>query len=36
MLDRKLPYDASIFMVDQDGMIIVMPEKIENLLGLKS
>ena len=35
LLDRKLPYDASIFMVDQDGMIIVMPEKIENLLGLK-
>ena len=35
LLDRKLPYDASIFMVDQDGMIIAMPEKIENLLGLK-
>ena len=35
LLDRKLPYDASIFMVNQDGMIIAMPEKIENLLGLK-
>lgn len=35
LLDRKLPYDANLFMVDEDGMIIAMPEKIENLLGLK-
>lgn len=35
ILDRKLPYNADLFMVDKDGMIIAMPEKIENLLGLK-
>jgi signal transduction histidine kinase len=35
ILDRKLPYDANLFMVDKDGMIIAMPEKIESLLGLK-
>ena len=35
ILDRKLPYNANLFMVDKDGMIIAMPEKIETLLGLK-
>ncbi|MDD2895985.1 MAG: sensor histidine kinase [Aliarcobacter sp.] len=35
ILDRTLPYDANLFMVDKDGMIIAMPEKIESLLGLK-
>ncbi|MGE4461654.1 MAG: sensor histidine kinase [Arcobacter sp.] len=35
ILNRKLPYDANLFMVDKDGMIIAMPEKIEELLGLK-
>ena len=35
ILNRKLPYDANLFMVDKDGMIIAMPEKIESLLGLK-
>lgn len=35
ILDAKLPFDASLFMVDNEGMIIAMPEKIEDLLGLK-
>lgn len=35
ILNTKLPYDAKLFMVDKDGMIIAMPEKIEELLGLK-
>lgn len=35
ILDRKLPYEANLFMVDKEGMIIAMPEKIESLLGLK-
>ena len=35
ILNRKLPHDANLFMVDKDGMIIAMSEKIENLLKLK-
>lgn len=35
ILNRKLPYDANLFMVDKEGMIIAMPEKIESLLELK-
>jgi len=35
ILARKLPYDANLFMIDKDGMIIAMPERIESLLGLK-
>ncbi|KAB7886873.1 sensor histidine kinase [Poseidonibacter ostreae] len=35
ILNRKLPYNANLFMVDKDGMIIAMSEYIENLLGLK-
>ncbi|QDF28288.1 sensor histidine kinase [Halarcobacter anaerophilus] len=35
LLSRKLPYNANLFMVDDKGMILAMPEKIENLLGLK-
>ena len=35
ILNRKLPYNANLFMVDKNGMIIAMSEKIENLLGLK-
>ena len=35
ILDRELPYEANLFMVDKDGMIIAMSEEIENLLGLK-
>ncbi len=35
ILNRKLPYGANLFMVDETGMIIAMSEKIENLLGLK-
>ena len=35
ILNRELPYNANIFMVDDKGMIIAMNEKIEKLLGLK-
>ncbi|GGD35669.1 hypothetical protein GCM10012288_06990 [Malaciobacter pacificus] len=35
ILDAKLPYDANLFMVDNEGMIIAMPNEIEKLLGLK-
>lgn len=35
ILNRKLPYNANLFMVDKEGMIIAMPEKIETLLELK-
>ena len=35
ILNKKLSYDANLFMIDKDGMIIAMPEKIESLLGLK-
>lgn len=35
ILNRKLPYNANLFMIDNEGMIIAMPEKIESLLGLK-
>lgn len=35
VLDIKLPYDAKMFLIDQNGVIIAMPEKIEKLLGLE-
>ena len=35
ILNRELPYKAKIFMVDSKGMIIAMPEEIENILKLK-
>ncbi|WP_321314436.1 ATP-binding protein [Halarcobacter sp.] len=35
ILNTKLVYNAKFFMLSKDGMIIAMPEKIENLLGLK-
>ncbi|RXJ67658.1 hypothetical protein CRV08_09820 [Halarcobacter ebronensis] len=35
ILNTKLAYNANLFMVSDDGMIIAMPEKIEALLGLK-
>ncbi|XOB63024.1 sensor histidine kinase [Campylobacterota bacterium DY0563] len=35
ILNRKLAYNAKLFMLSKDGMIIAMPEKIEDLLGLK-
>ena len=35
ILSIKLSYDAKMFLVDEKGMIIAMPEKIEKLLGLK-
>ena len=35
ILNQKFLYDAKLFIVDKDGMIIAMPEKIEELLKLK-
>ncbi len=35
ILNQELPYDGKIFIVDKEGMIIAMPEKIEELLRLK-
>jgi signal transduction histidine kinase/CheY-like chemotaxis protein len=34
ILDIKLPYDAKMFLVDKNGVILAMPESIEKLLGL--
>lgn len=35
ILNQEFLYDAKLFIVDNNGMIIAMPEKIEELLGLK-
>lgn len=35
ILDIKLPYDAKIFLVDKNGVILAMPASIEKLLGLE-
>lgn len=35
ILNQDFLYDAKLFIVDNDGMIIAMPETIETLLGLK-
>ena len=35
ILNQNFLYDGNIFIVDKDGMIIAMPEKIEELLDLK-
>lgn len=35
ILDLNLPYNAHMFMVNSDGMIIAMPGRIEKLLGLQ-
>jgi len=35
ILNRTLPYNANLFMVDNDGKIIAMSEEIENFLMLK-
>ena len=35
ILNQEFLYDAKLFIVDKDGMIIAMPEEIETLLGLK-
>jgi signal transduction histidine kinase len=35
ILNLKLPWDASAFLIDEKGMILAMPQKIENLFGLK-
>lgn len=34
ILETKLPYNASMFLVDHNGMILAMPEAIEKLLNL--
>jgi len=34
ILNTKLPYDGKMFLIDNNGMILAMPEKIEQLLGL--
>jgi signal transduction histidine kinase len=35
VLELKIPWEASAFLTDSDGMILAMPQKVENLLGLK-
>ena len=35
LLDLKLPWGGAAFLVDDDGVIIAMPEAIESTLGLK-
>ena len=35
ILNQEFLYDAKLFIVDKDGMILAMPEKIEELLQLK-
>ena len=35
ILNQKFIYDAELFIVDNEGMIIAMPEQIEELLSLK-
>ena len=35
ILNMELPWDAGAFLVDKNGVIIAMPEKIETILNLK-
>ena len=35
ILNKRLPYDAHMLMVDKEGMILAMPQSIETLLNLK-
>jgi len=35
VLESELPWDASAFMMDRDGVVLAMPQKIESLFGLK-
>ncbi len=35
ILNLNLPWEADAFLIDKDGMILAMPEKIERLLGLE-
>lgn len=35
ILAQKLPWDASVFLVDSSGMILAMPAQVEDILGLK-
>lgn len=35
ILSQKLPWDASVFLVDSNGMILAMPASVEEVLGLK-
>lgn len=34
VLEKELPFDGKMFLVDTKGMILAMPESIEKLLGL--
>jgi len=35
VLALDIPWSASAFMVDKDGVILAMPKKVENFLGIK-
>jgi len=35
LLNKELPYDTKIFLVDTKGTILAMPQSIEKLLGIK-
>ena len=35
ILDIRLPYDAKMFLIDNNGVILAMPSAIEKLLGLE-
>jgi len=35
ILDRELPFDGKMFLLDSKGMILAMPKSIEELLGLQ-
>ena len=35
ILNKELPYDTKIFLVDSKGIVLAMPESIEQLLGIK-
>jgi C4-dicarboxylate-specific signal transduction histidine kinase len=35
ILSLNIPWNGSAFLVDADGMILAMPEKVESILGLK-
>jgi two-component system sensor histidine kinase/response regulator len=35
ILAKELPWNASAFLIDEQGMILAMPEPVEKILGLK-
>ncbi|MDD2620111.1 MAG: response regulator [Syntrophomonadaceae bacterium] len=35
ILNKELPWEASSFLIDEQGVILAMPERVENVLGLK-